>query len=141
MALHVGDFIACEIYGVARTRVGGDHYNPFTNTISLYSDIPAVAIHEGGHAKDFAQRTYKGTYAAAYVLLPGVPLYHEAKATSDALAYIREHETFEQEREAYRTLYIRLMDRMWVILGRHRHRTGGLSLGCEYRRWTYNWSS
>jgi hypothetical protein len=84
---------------------GGDHYNPYTNSIHVYSDIPAIAIHEGGHAKDFAQRTYKGTYAAAYALIPGVPLYHEARATSDALAYMHEHETFDQEQEAYRTLY------------------------------------
>ena len=33
--------------------LGGDNYNPYTNTINLYSDIPAVGFHEGGHAKDF----------------------------------------------------------------------------------------
>src|SRR5262249_30584448 len=27
--------------------IGGDHYNPFTNTVHIYSDIPAVALHEG----------------------------------------------------------------------------------------------
>jgi hypothetical protein len=27
--------------------LGGDHYNPWTATIHLYSDVPAIAIHEG----------------------------------------------------------------------------------------------
>lgn len=83
---------------------GGDRYDPYTNTISLYSDHPAVALHEGGHAKDFAQRSYPGTYAAAYVL-PIVPLYHESVATDDALEYLRQYGTLQEEQEAYRILY------------------------------------
>ena len=31
---------------------GGDRYNPFTNTINLYSDHPSIALHEAAHAKD-----------------------------------------------------------------------------------------
>ncbi|MEZ6132717.1 MAG: hypothetical protein R3C59_28960 [Planctomycetaceae bacterium] len=83
---------------------GGDHYNPFTNTVHLYSDIPAIAIHEAGHAKDFAGRHWKGTYAAAY-LIPGVPLYHEARATGDALGYIRTTGSVQDHKEAYEILY------------------------------------
>lgn len=83
---------------------GGDHYNPFTETIHLYSDIPAVAVHEGGHAKDFATRYYKGTYAAGY-LLPIAPLYYEALATNDAVSYFRAEGRREDELEAYRVLY------------------------------------
>src|SRR5262249_30912111 len=33
---------------------GGDHYNPFTNTLSIYSGSRPIVLHEGGHAKDFA---------------------------------------------------------------------------------------
>lgn len=83
---------------------GGDHYNPFTNTVHIYSDVPAVAIHEGGHAKDFAQKRYKGTYAAVY-MLPLVPLWHEAKASQDALGYIRAYGSLEEQKEAYHVLY------------------------------------
>jgi hypothetical protein len=83
---------------------GGSHYNPFTNTLHLYSDVPAEALHEGGHAKDFARRQYKGTYAAIY-LLPFVPLYHEAIATSDALSYVHEHASTDEEQAAYELLY------------------------------------
>ena len=28
---------------------GGDHFNPYTSTIHLYSDLPAVALHEAAH--------------------------------------------------------------------------------------------
>ena len=83
---------------------GGDHYNAYTDTIHIYSDIPSIAIHEGGHAKDFARRKWKGTYAAAYTL-PVVPLYHESLASSDAIAYLEAFGTPAQQAEAARILY------------------------------------
>jgi len=83
---------------------GGDHYNPYSNSINLYSDIPAIAVHEGGHAKDFANRKWKGTYAFVY-LIPFCNLYHEALATSDALGYLHEEESAELQREGYTIMY------------------------------------
>lgn len=83
---------------------GGDHFNPFTNTINIYSDVPATALHEGGHAKDWAKRKYKGTYAAVYAIVPGAPLWHERLATRDALGYLRDYGTLAEEREGYRIL-------------------------------------
>lgn len=83
---------------------GGDHYNPYTDTIHLYSDIPAIALHEGGHAKDFARRRWKGTYAFGYAL-PFVPLYHESVASSDVIAYLNTYGTAEDQAAAARILY------------------------------------
>ena len=83
---------------------GGDHYNPFTDTIHLYSDVPAIALHEAGHAKDFARRKWKGTYALAYGV-PLVPLYHESIATRDALAYAEYAASPSERREAIQVLY------------------------------------
>lgn len=83
---------------------GGDHYNPFTATIHLYSDVPAIALHEGGHAKDFTRRNYPGTYAIA-AGLPIVSLWPEAIATGDAIAYAEAHRDADLERESYRVLY------------------------------------
>lgn len=76
--------------------IGGDHYNPYTNTVSIYSDHPAILIHEAGHAKDFAQRSLRGSYAFAR-LLPYVDLQQEMDASSDAIDYFycREDETNE----------------------------------------------
>ncbi len=84
--------------------IGGDHYNPFTNTINIYSDHPAIALHEAGHAKDFSQRTYKGSWAAAY-LLPGVALRHEEIATSDVLSYLASEGRTDEQQAAYKILY------------------------------------
>lgn len=83
---------------------GGDHYNPYTNTIHLYSDVPALALHEAGHSKDYAGRKWKGTYAAIYNL-PGVPLYQEAIATNDALSYVKTTGDPADLQAAYEILY------------------------------------
>jgi len=66
--------------------------------------VPAIGLHEGGHAKDFSRRRLPGTYAAVY-LLPGAPLWHEGVATNDALSYLHEYGTAEEQREGYRLLY------------------------------------
>ena len=83
---------------------GGDNYNPFTNTINIYSDLKPVVIHEGGHAKDMARRTYKGTHAALRIL-PIVPLFQEAYATGDAIGYDRANCLIENEKTDYKILY------------------------------------
>ncbi len=83
---------------------GGDNYRPYSNTINLYSDIPAVALHEGGHAKDFGRRSLKGLYAFVYTL-PFGALYHEAVATGDVMGYLHEYGDDEELREAYHVLY------------------------------------
>lgn len=84
--------------------IGGDNYNPFTNTISLYSDHPAIALHEGGHSKDFGTRKWKGTYAV-FTALPGASLWPEAIATNDALGYLETEQNFAGEADAYQVLY------------------------------------
>jgi hypothetical protein len=83
---------------------GGDAYNPYTNTIYLYSDIPAIALHEGGHAKDTAGRVYKGTHAAIYNI-PFAPLYYEARASNDALSYLADQALPQQQRDGYRIMH------------------------------------
>ncbi len=85
---------------------GGDHYNPFTNSIHLYSNRRAVALHEGGHAKDFAGRGrhWKGPWAALRIL-PLVPLWQEGIASRDAILYERERGGSRDEKQAYRLLY------------------------------------
>lgn len=83
---------------------GGDNYNPFTNSVNLYSDHIAVALHEAGHAKDFAGRNWKGSYAA-FRIIPLVPLYNEAIASDDAVSYLKEKNYCAKEVDAYKVLY------------------------------------
>jgi len=97
--------LATALYTIFPGRIfGGDNYNPYTNTINLYSDHPAIALHEAGHAKDAAERTLKGTYAAIYSL-PLVPLWHEADATGDVMGYLQHQDDIPAQKSAYRTLY------------------------------------
>ena len=81
---------------------GVDHFNPFTQTVHLYSDVPAVALHEAAHAKDFTRREYQGTYAAAYLIFP---LWHETLASEDVFAYLHHREDVAAIAEANRILY------------------------------------
>lgn len=81
---------------------GGDHFNPFTQTVHVFSDVPAIALHELAHAKDFSRRKYPGTYALGYLFLPA---YHETIASRDAFGYLYDHQDREGVIEANRILY------------------------------------
>ena len=82
--------------------LGGDHFNPWTQTIHLTSDIPAIALHELGHAKDFSRRKYPGTYGIVY----GVwPIQHEAIASMEAMHHVYESGDANRIAEAQRILY------------------------------------
>jgi len=82
---------------------GGDHYNPYTNTISIFSDAPAIAIKEGSRARDVRSRELPGTYAAVNSL-PVVSMWYDTVATKYAFEYI-ENERPDVENEGYHLLY------------------------------------
>ncbi len=84
--------------------LGGDSYNPYTDTVSIYSDLPPVAVHEAGHAHDFNSRHLKGTYALIR-LIPLLDLYQEYEASDEAFEYFIETGNREEEFAAYRLLY------------------------------------
>ena len=98
-------FLAWAQYTIMPGRFfGGDNYNPFSNTINIYSDLKPVALHEAGHAQDFARQRLKGTYAFLY-MIPFVNLYHEAVASSTALSYIETFKPLEEQKQACYLLY------------------------------------
>lgn len=98
--------LSCVGYTLLPGRlIGSDGYNPYTNTINLYSDVPAVALYQGGHAKDYAQREYKGLYALADGL-PGVGLLcHDARASNDVMGYLQDKGSPQQVKDGYRSVY------------------------------------
>ena len=98
--------LSCVEYTIMPGRFfGGDHYNPYANTVNIYSDIIPVGLHESGHSKDFTQRYYKGWYGFWYAVLPLFNLYPEGKATADALSYLRAEADREQWKAGYKILY------------------------------------
>ncbi len=84
--------------------LGGDGYNPYTNSVYVYSDVPALGMEAAAFAVDVQGRKYPGTYAAANQL-PLVGIWHETINTQDTLAYVKSHGTPEQQEEAQRILY------------------------------------
>ena len=99
--------LTCAEYTALPGRLfGGDCYNPYTNSVNIYSDHRAIALHECAHAKDFAGRSrqMKGWYSFMR-LLPVVPLYQEGIATGDAIGYVRDVGDARLEKSSYKILY------------------------------------
>ncbi len=95
-------------YTVLPDRIfGGDRYNPYTNTLHLNSDVPAIALGEAAFAKDIHARRFPGAYAAINEL-PIVTIWHEVRAVGDVVSYARDQHDWEVERQSYRLLYPRM---------------------------------
>lgn len=84
--------------------LGGDRYNPYTNSVYLFSDVPSLAMQSAAYSKDVHHRDYPGTYAAVNDL-PVLSLWHETIATQDALQYVAETGTADEQAESKRVLY------------------------------------
>jgi len=83
---------------------GGDHFNPFTNTINVFSSDIGVLLHEAGHAKDYLQHRARGTSFVLLRLLPGIDLWQEAVASQDAIQFLYCIRENEAELRSYETL-------------------------------------
>jgi hypothetical protein len=83
---------------------GGDYYNPYTNVLSINSDVPAIVLYEAAFAKDVHACNLPGTYAAINEL-PVISIWRRERAMRDVLSYSREHDDWPTEREAYCVLY------------------------------------
>ncbi|TWT47699.1 hypothetical protein [Botrimarina hoheduenensis] len=91
-------------YSVLPGRLfGGDWYNPFTNTVHVYSDVPALALEQAAQAADTRERTHPGFYSAVRVL-PFVGLVHETRSKQAVYNYVDETGTPAERAEARRVL-------------------------------------
>jgi hypothetical protein len=84
--------------------VGADAYNPYTNSVYIYSDIPCLAQEQASYAKLVRARTHPGTYAAL-TSLPVVQLWPEKQSKDDVLNYTLANGTPAEQVEATRILY------------------------------------
>ena len=84
--------------------IGVDNYNPYTNSVYVYSDVPALAMEAAAYAKDVKHRDLPGTYAAVNSL-PVVSVWHETINTQDTLEYLQTHGTYDEQREGLAILY------------------------------------
>ena len=82
---------------------GGDNYNPYTNTLSLHSDVPAMVLREAARAKCVHGHRLPGTYTFVSSL-PLVSLWPSSQTAREVFAYARLEHDWETEREAYHVL-------------------------------------
>jgi hypothetical protein len=85
---------------------GKDEYNPYTNSLYLYSDMPTLGLAEAAYAKDVVNREHPGTYAA-FQELPMVALWHETLATQEVLHYVSIQGSSEEIEKVRHDLYAR----------------------------------
>lgn len=81
--------------------LGGDWYNPFTDTINLYSDLPEFAISEAAYAADVRSRLNPGAYSSLKEI-PFVGLSHETRSTEATLEHfgqLDDQDRYEQARD------------------------------------------
>lgn len=81
-----------------------DYYDPASNTVHLFSDEICIGMHEAGHAKDFASRRWKGTYALLR-MFPGLDVFQESVASDEAFYQLEAGDEYEELFRAYRILY------------------------------------
>jgi hypothetical protein len=83
---------------------GADRYNPYTDSIYIYSDIPCLAQEQASYAKLVHARRHPGTYAAL-TSLPVIRLWPAKQSKNDVLDYTLANGTPAQQWEATRVLY------------------------------------
>ncbi len=85
----------------------GDTYNPFSNTVHIYSGHTEYALRHAALAKVFSQRRYPGTYALAR-FVPFVDTYQDKQAARDVISYLYVRRYKDNELEGYGILCAQL---------------------------------
>lgn len=91
-------------YSVLPGRIlGGDWYNPYTDTVHVYSDVPAIALEQAAQAKDTHDRAHPGFYSAVR-FIPFVGLVHEARSKEKVFNHVDQYGDTDEQAEARRIL-------------------------------------
>ncbi|WP_413431703.1 hypothetical protein [Crateriforma spongiae] len=83
--------------------LGGDWYNPFTDTTHIYSDLSPLAISRTAYAKDVRSQPLPGLYAASQEI-PLLNMLHESRARQETLMYYRQVGDPYEQSEARRVI-------------------------------------
>ena len=83
---------------------GGDWYNPYTNSLYINSDVPALLLHEAAFAKDVHSRRQPGAYVAVNHI-PLLWLWRQTVAVNDILGYAQANRDWELEKQTYHVVY------------------------------------
>jgi hypothetical protein len=100
----IGAFDTLAYTVVPGRLFGADRYNPYTDSVYIYSDIPCLAEEQAAYARLIRAREHPGTYAAV-TSLPVVQLWPEKESKTDVLDYTLTYGTAAQQSEATHVLY------------------------------------
>lgn len=84
--------------------IGGDWYNPYSNSLYINSDVQALVLHEAAYAKDVHSRRLPGTYSAINHI-PLLWLWRQTVCVNDILSYSRAEGDWEVEKETYLVVF------------------------------------
>ena len=92
-------------YSVIPGRLfGRDWYNPYTDSVHVYSDIPSLAMEQAAQAKDVHERSHPGFYSAMR-LVPLAGIVHEARSKQSVFNHVDEYGTLDERIEARKVLH------------------------------------
>ena len=95
-------------YSLLPGRVfGRNAYNPYTNTLYVNSEAPALLLHQAAFAKNVRGRPLPGVYAVTSHV-PFLAVWHDVDAARDLVGYARAEENWDLEAESYREVYPRV---------------------------------
>lgn len=88
--LTFGSYNALKYTFLPGRLTGGDWYNPYTESLHLYSDSPEIAVARATYAQDISTRLNPGAYAAIKDI-PIAGLGHDTTATKLALNWYEQN--------------------------------------------------
>jgi hypothetical protein len=95
-------------YSLLPGRVfGRNAYNPYTNTLYVNSDAPALLLHQAAFAKNVRARPLPGVYAATSHV-PFLAVWHDIDGARDLVGYAKAEEDWDLESESYRDVFPRV---------------------------------
>ncbi len=83
---------------------GRNAYNPYTDTLYVNSNTPALLLHEAAFAKNVRRQVFPGPYAVASHL-PILAGWSEFDGANEVLGYARAEHDWGLEEEAYQQVY------------------------------------
>jgi hypothetical protein len=95
-------------YSIFPGRVfGRNGYNPYTNTLYVNSDSPALLLHEAAFAKNLHAAKLPGMYVTSSEL-PFLSVVRHLDAAQDVVGYAKAEADWDLEQESYREVFPRV---------------------------------
>lgn len=83
---------------------GRNSYNPYTDTLYVNSEAPALLVHEAAFAKNVRKQPLPGIYAVSSHL-PLLAAWSEVDGAREVIGYAQTEQNWDLEQQSYREVY------------------------------------